>query len=93
MQEVRIGFIGCGGNASGHMQRLSDLDGVRIVGTCDVQEERAQNAAERYDAQPYTNHNLMLERDDLDGIYLSLPVFAHGTPEMDVIERGLPFSC
>ena len=33
----------------------------------------------------------MLERDDLDGIYLSLPVFAHGTPELDVIERGLPF--
>ena len=91
MQEVRIGFIGCGGNANGHMQRLSDLEGVRIVGTCDVQEERAQNAAESYNAQPYTNHNLMLERDDLDGIYLSLPVFVHGTPELDVIERGLPF--
>ena len=91
MQEVRIGFIGCGGNANGHMQRLSDLEGVRIVGTCDVQEERAQNAAESYNAQPYTNHNRLLERDDLDGIYLSLPVFAHGTPELDVIERGLPF--
>ena len=91
MQEVKIGFIGCGGNANGHMQRLSNLEGVRIVGTCDVQEERAQNAAKSYNAQPYTNHNLMLERDDLDGIYLSLPVFAHGTPEMDVIERGLPF--
>ncbi len=91
MQEVKIGFIGCGGNANGHMQRLSGLEGVRIVGTCDVQEERAKNAAESYNAQPYTNHNLMLERDDLDGIYLSLPVFAHGTPELDVIERGLPF--
>ena len=91
MQEVRIGFIGCGGNANGHMRRLSDLEGVRIVGTCDVQEERAQSAAENYNAQPYTDHNLMLERDDLDGIYLSLPVFAHGTPELDVVERGLPF--
>lgn len=91
MQEVRIGFIGCGGNANGHMGRLSNLEGVRIVGTCDVQEERAQTAAESYNAQPYTNHNLLLERDDLDGIYLSLPVFAHGTPELDVVERGLPF--
>ena len=91
MEEVRIGFIGCGGNANGHMRRLSDLEGVRIVGTCDVQAERARSAAESYNAQPYTNHNLMLERDDLDGIYLSLPVFAHGTPELDVIARGLPF--
>ena len=91
MEEVRIGFIGCGGNANGHMRRLFDLEGVRIVGTCDVQEERARDAAASYNAQPYTNHNLMLERDDLDGIYLSLPVFAHGTPELDVVERGLPF--
>ena len=91
MQEVRIGFIGCGGNANGHMRRLSELEGVHIVGTCDVQEERAENAAQTYNAQPYTNHNLMLERDDLDGIYLSLPVFAHGTPELEVITRGLPF--
>ena len=91
MREVKIGFIGCGGNANGHMRRLSELEGVRIVATCDVQAERAQNAAGSYSAQPYTNHNLMLERDDLDGIYLSLPVFAHGTPELDVIARGLPF--
>ena len=27
----------------------------------------------------------------LDAVYLSLPVFAHGQPELDVIERGLPF--
>lgn len=91
MEEVRIGFIGCGGNANGHMRRLSELEGVRIVGTCDLEEERARNAAESYNAQPYTNYNLMLERDDLDGIYLSLPVFAHGAPELDVVERGLPF--
>ena len=91
MEEVRIGFIGCGGNANGHMRRLSELEGVRIVGTCDLEEERARNAAESYNAHPYTNHNLMLARDDLDGIYLSLPVFAHGIPELDVVERGLPF--
>ena len=27
-------------------------EGVRIVGTCDVQQERAESAAERYGAQP-----------------------------------------
>ncbi|MCZ6676132.1 MAG: Gfo/Idh/MocA family oxidoreductase [Candidatus Poribacteria bacterium] len=91
MEEVRIGFIGCGGNASGHMRQLSSLEGVRIVATCDVQEDRAQSAAESYNAEPYTNHKVMLERDDLDAVYLSLPVFAHGQPELDVIERRLPF--
>jgi predicted dehydrogenase len=90
-QEVKIGFIGCGGNARGHMRTLMNMEGVRIVATCDVVKELATQAAEQCNAQVYTNHKAMLERDDLDGIYISIPVFAHGQPELDTIERGLPF--
>ncbi len=66
MEAVRIGFIGCGGNANGHMRQLSNLEDVRIVATCDVQEAPARNAAKRYNAQLYINHKVMLERDGLD---------------------------
>ncbi|MFQ6044233.1 MAG: Gfo/Idh/MocA family protein, partial [Candidatus Poribacteria bacterium] len=90
-QEVKIGFIGCGGNAGGHIRTLVNMEGVRIVATCDIVEELATRAAEQCNAQAYTNHKTMLERDDLDGIYISIPVFAHGQPELDTIERGLPF--
>lgn len=89
--QARIGFIGCGGNASGHMRRLSSLPDARIVAVCDVLEERAKQAAEKCQAEAYTDYHKMLERRDLDGVYLSLPVFAHGEPEMAVIERGAPF--
>ena len=91
MKKVKIGFIGCGGNANGHMNQLSGIEGARIVAVCDVQPERAQSAAERHEAEPYTAHQDLLERDDLDAVYLSLPVFVHGQPELDVIARGLPF--
>jgi len=50
MEEVRIGFIGCGGNANGHMNTLSSLEKTRIVSVCDLQEERVQNAAKRHQA-------------------------------------------
>lgn len=91
MKEIRIGFIGCGGNANGHMNQLDGIEGARVVAVCDVQDKRAQSAAEKHNAAPYTAHRALLERDDLDAIYLSLPVFVHGQPELDVIERGLPF--
>ncbi len=91
MKEVKIGFIGCGGNANGHMNQLAGIEGARVVAVCDLQAERAQSAAEKHNADPYTAHQALLERDDLDAVYLSLPVFAHGQPELDVIERGLPF--
>ena len=91
MKEIKIGFIGCGGNANGHMNQLAGIEGARVVAVCDLQVERAQSAAEKHNADPYTAHQELLERDDLDAVYLSLPVFAHGQPELDVIERGLPF--
>ena len=91
MREIRIGFIGCGGNANGHMNQLARMEAATVVAVCDVQAERAESAAEKHNAVPYTAHQSLLERDDLDAVYLSLPVFVHGQPELDVIERGLPF--
>jgi len=91
MEETKIGFIGCGGNAGGHMNTLQNIDSANIVATCDIAENRANTAAQKHNATPYIDHRSMLERTDLDAIYLSLPVFAHGQPELDVIDRGLPF--
>jgi myo-inositol 2-dehydrogenase / D-chiro-inositol 1-dehydrogenase len=90
-EEVRVGFIGCGGNARGHMRRVREIPGARIVGVCDVVEEAARKAADETGAEPYTDHRRLLERSDLRAVYISIPVFAHGQPEFDTIERGLPF--
>lgn len=91
MEEVRIGFIGCGGNATGHMRRLTQMEGARIVGVCDVVPELAERAAELTGGEAYTDHRALLDRRDLQAVYLSIPVFAHGQPELDTLERGLPF--
>ncbi|MGH2353057.1 MAG: Gfo/Idh/MocA family protein [Chloroflexota bacterium] len=88
--EVRIGFIGCGGNARGHMRRLGQVAGARIVGVCDIVPALAEQAAGQTGAHAYAEYRALLDRPDLDAVYLSIPVFAHGDPEMAVIERGLP---
>src|SRR5438552_17795692 len=90
-EAIRFGFIGCGGNARGHMKRLQEVEGAQIVGVCDVAAEAAQQAAEMTGAETYSDHRALLERSDLDAIIISIPVFAHGAPERDTIARGLPF--
>lgn len=88
---VKVGFIGCGGNARGHMQQVANIPGARVVAVCDVVPELANKAAKEYGADDYTDHRRLLKRPDLDAVYISIPVFAHGRPELDTIDRGLPF--
>jgi predicted dehydrogenase len=73
------------------MRRLTQMEGARIVGVCDVVPEMAQRAAELTGGEAYSDHRALLDRKDLQAVYLSLPVFAHGQPELDTLERGLPF--
>ncbi len=89
--EVRLGFIGCGGNAAGHMRQVKQDPMARLVAVCDVSEEAAQRAAAEHGAQPFTHHKAMLDACKLDAVYISIPVFAHGEPELDVLDAGLPF--
>lgn len=102
---VRIGFIGAGGNARGHMINVLLMPEAEIVAICDVSEEQIEaarkevsaRAAERsgssrqLDAAAYTDVREMLRRERLDAVYISIPPFAHGEPEEAVLDAGLPF--
>lgn len=87
---VRIGMIGCGGRARAHMSALTKRDGVQIAGVSDPFEPAAKQAGERLGVPAFTDHRRLLELE-LDTLWLSLPVFAHGEVERDVIGRGLNF--
>jgi len=89
--KVRIGCIGCGGNARGHINRLKNIESAEVVATCDIVRELAEKAAEICGSKPYTNLHEMLDKEELDAVWISIPVHCHGEPEEAVIERGLPF--
>jgi len=89
--KVRIGCIGCGGNARGHMKRLVELEDADLVAVCDLVQDLADSTAKEVGAKPYTDMNEMLDKEELDAAYISIAVHVHGAPEMAVIDRGLPF--
>ncbi|HIE51884.1 MAG TPA: Gfo/Idh/MocA family oxidoreductase [Armatimonadetes bacterium] len=86
---VRIGFIGTGGIARAHQRCLSQIAAVQMVAFCDVVEERARKAAEEHGGRAYTDFHRMLETEELDAVYICLPPFAHGQPELAAVEQGL----
>ncbi len=88
---VRIGFIGAGGNANWHMDMLKGVPDGKVCAVADIAFDKAEAAAKKHGATPYASHKVMLEREKLDCCYISVPPYQHGEPEIDVIQKGLPF--
>lgn len=86
---VRMGFIGTGGIAQGHMDRLSQIEGVQNVAFCDVALDRATAAAEKFSGRAYDDYAKMLDTEELDALFIGTPPFAHGEMEIAAAEKGL----
>jgi predicted dehydrogenase len=91
MTPTRIGFVGAGGIASRHLGNLLAFPDVHVVAVADPALERAEAQAARCGAQPYARFEQMLEQEGLDALYICVPPFAHGPPELAAAAAGLPF--
>lgn len=91
MQKTRLAFIGVGGIAQRHLDILAGFEDVELVGFADPDIARADQAAMRFGAKSFQNHRDMLDGVQPDAVYVCIPPFAHGEPERDLVERGIPF--
>ena len=91
MDKVKIGAIGVGGMAGGHMRNLAGFDDVEFAAMCDISEERAHNASQDYGGTPYTDYKEMYDNEELDAVYICTPPFAHGEQELIACEKRIPF--
>jgi predicted dehydrogenase len=87
---VRIGMVGAGAVAARHLRTLLSMDGVEVAGVADPALERARELAGLAGAAAYANHMELLDAERLDAVYICVPPFAHGAPELAVIDAGLP---
>ena len=90
LTKVRIGMVGAGAVAARHVRTLLAMDGVEVAGVADPALERARELAGSAGAAAYPNHMELLDAERLDAVYICVPPFAHGAPELAVIDAGLP---
>jgi predicted dehydrogenase len=88
---ARIGMVGAGAVAARHARTLLAMDGVEVAGVADPALERARELADEVGAAAYPNHMELLDAERLDALYICVPPFAHGPPELAAIDAGLPF--
>ncbi|HEU4899371.1 MAG TPA: Gfo/Idh/MocA family oxidoreductase [Actinomycetota bacterium] len=90
LSKVRIGMVGAGAVAARHVRTLLAMDGVEVAAVADPALERASALAAEAGAAVHPNHMELLEAERLDAVYICVPPFAHGPPELAVLDAGLP---
>ena len=95
---MRIGYVGIGGQGSGHVQNLLKIPGCRITAVCDVRPERTDWATKAITAAghpaptAYTrgprDFERLCETEDLDLVYNATPWEFHVPIMLAAMKNG-----
>ncbi|WP_449355217.1 Gfo/Idh/MocA family protein [Virgibacillus natechei] len=89
MNKLKIGFIGAGGVAKVHLKNTTANKHAEVAAICDIGPEVVKEQAEKYGVNGYTDAVTMLDSEQLDAVFISVPPFARGRLEEEVAERGI----
>ncbi len=89
--KVRVGIIGIGGLARNvHLPALAEIETADIVAACDIVEERAARAAEKYQIpKVYTLYQEMLAKEKLDAVFCIVQPDQHFRIVRDSLVAGV----
>lgn len=93
-REIRAGFIGCGSHSFRNIYPTFQFAPVKLVATCDLKPDKAKAFAEKFGAEEYyDNYHTMLEKADLDAVFICTGYDERGRPlypkfTIDCLEAG-----
>jgi len=74
---VRLALVGCGRIAGTHFDAIREVDGLDLVGVCDVVETRAREAGEQNGVPWFTSYPRMLAEVACDAVTICTPSGLH----------------
>ncbi|MFQ3649145.1 MAG: Gfo/Idh/MocA family oxidoreductase [Gemmataceae bacterium] len=96
LEQVRLGFIGLGGQGTSNLRVLMK----HAVALCDVDSERlgkardaVLNSAKNRKVESYSDYRKMLESKELDAVVISTPDHWHALPTIDACNAGKHVYC
>ena len=96
-KKVRIGIIGTGGIANGaHLPGYSRIpDECEVFAMCDIDPKALKQTSEKYPdvKHLFKDYKKLLEMDEIDGISVCTPNFAHHQVTIDALKAGKNVLC
>jgi len=93
MQKIRVGMIGVGGIAQGHIERLAKLPEVEFAGVVDISEQSLERTRNKHgeliaSIPHYDDYRLMLEKEKPDAVVICTPHTLHFQQAIDSLDAG-----
>lgn len=90
-ERIKVGVIGCGGMANGHMEallKMKETDNVEISAVCDVYSKRLGKAKDLTKAPAIQDYRELLDSKDVDYVLIATPEHWHYQMTLDAIDAG-----
>ncbi len=90
-ERIRLGVIGCGGMANGHMDavlKMKESDNIEITAVCDVYSKRLDLAREKTKATAIKDYKSLLDSKEIDYVLIATPEHWHYQMTLDAIDAG-----
>ncbi|HET6872878.1 MAG TPA: Gfo/Idh/MocA family oxidoreductase, partial [Sporolactobacillaceae bacterium] len=92
-RKLKVGLVGLGNIGRTHLNILSNLENVDLVGICDVFKERADELAAKHETTAYYNHKELLENSGLEAVVIGVPHYDHKVVAIDSFAHGIHVLC
>jgi predicted dehydrogenase len=91
MEKIKLGFIGVGGIAQGHVERSLKLPDVEIVALADTSDASIDRTIEKHALKgvaTYSRYQDLLEKAGVDAVIISTPHTQHYQQIVDSLDAG-----
>ena len=93
-KQVKWGIIGCGMISALHCNAVQAAENAELVAVCDIVEEKAQKAAEKYNVKKvYVNYHDLLADPEIDVVSICTPSGIHGEMVQAAARAGKHVLC
>jgi predicted dehydrogenase len=86
-QILKVGVVGVGYLGEFHTQKYASMEDIDLVGLVDINHERAQEMACKYNTKAYDSHQEILSL--VDGLSLAVPTVSHFEIGYDILDHGI----
>jgi len=93
MEKLKVAVIGCGNISVMHLDSIAAFSDVNLVAVCDIKEERAVAASQKYGGRVYTDYLEMFQKEKLDAVHICLPHYLHVPVSVDAFKNGINVIC